>query len=435
MTNYSEHVHGSDQLHLAWVGDTATTLTVIWRSCDPAADAVVHYRLPGEERWREASGRHRLVDELGALQEVTLTGLDPQTRYEYRVGCGPEQQGRVRAFRTAPQTGEVADMEIVFVSDTGLIGRVDGLTDGTEQIIEDITKRDPLLVLHGGDFAYFDTDRRFQFLEESIDYFFNQMVPVASQAPMMPTWGNHELMYVLQERIEPWLDRFATPEGSEGRLNYSYDVGHVHFVSICAFEFDDPLPEERLRWVIEDIRAAQAAGQRWIVPVLHVAPFAEGRNHPSNLALRAQLGPVFEELGIRLVVTSHDQAYERTYPLIDVPARNAPTSTSLVEYGPGDGTVWMKVSPGGKRSNINKNFSNFATEEPPHWTAVRNNTIHNYAVLRFTGDGALVVEVQGVRGDGSTPVVIDRFTLLASQEPVFAHDAVGAGLTAEGGAS
>ncbi|GAA4287903.1 metallophosphoesterase family protein [Georgenia daeguensis] len=425
MTDYSAHVHGADQLHLSWVGDSASTMTVIWRSCDSQAEPVVEYRQAGGE-WQTAVGRHRLTDDLGVLQEVNLAGLQPRTRYQYRVGCGGGRWGDVGSFETAPPRGEVTALDVVFVSDTGLIGRKDGLADGTAQVIEEIAKLDPLLVLHGGDFTYFDTDRRFEFLEEAIDYFFNQMAPVAAHAPMMPTWGNHELMYILQERIEPWLERYATPEGSEGRLNYSYDVGHVHFLSICAFQFDDPLPEERLRWMIEDIRAAQAAGQRWIIPVLHVAPFAEGRNHPSNLALRAQLGPVFEELGIRLVVTSHDQAYERTFPLVDVPERNAPTSDSLVEYGPEDGTVYLKVSPGGKRSNINKNFSNFATEEPPHWTAVRNNTIHNFARLRFTADGDLVVEVHGVRGDGSPTVRVDEFTLRGGRTPVLVQEAASA---------
>ncbi|PWU55397.1 hypothetical protein DLE60_27710 [Micromonospora globispora] len=413
MTDFSQHVHGSDQLHLAWVYDTATTMTVIWRNCEPSSIPTLAYRAAGDGEWITIQGAHRMTDDRGALEEVTLSGLAPSTRYAYRVRCGEGNWGEVHEFTTGPERDGYAAMDIAYVSDTGLVGRADGLSDGTAQVIQEIARHDPLLVLHGGDFAYFDTDRRFQWLEEAIDYFFNQMVPVASQAPMMPTYGNHELMYVLQERFEPWAERFATPEGSEGRLNYSYDVGQVHFVSICAFEFDDPLPEERLAWVVDDIKKAQAAGRPWIIPVLHVAPFAEGQNHPSNLALRAQLGPVFEELGIRLVLTSHDQSYERTFPLVDVPTANTPTSSSLDEYHPGDGTLWIKVSPGGKRSNINKSFSVFATEEAPHWTAVRSNTFHCFALLHFGDQGDLEVEVLGVTGDGSEPVQVDRFRLLA----------------------
>ena len=413
VTDFSQHIHGSDQLHLAWVYDTATTMTVIWRNCEPSSSSTLEYRATGDSDWIAVSAKRRLTDEKGALEEVTLTGLTPSTRYAYRIRCGEGTVGESREFSTGPEREGYTAMDIAYVSDTGLIGRADGLSDGTAHVIKEIARRDPLLVLHGGDFAYFDTDRRFQWLEEAIDYFFNQMVPIASRAPMMPTYGNHELMYVLQERFEPWAERYATPEGSEGRLNYSYDIGQVHFVSICAVEFDDPLPQDRVDWVMADIKQAAADGRPWIIPVLHVAPFAEGQNHPSNLALRAQLGPIFEELGIRLVLTSHDQSYERTFPLVDVPTANTPTSSSLDEYHVDDGTIWVKVSPGGKRSNINKSFSTFATEEPPHWTAVRSNTHHCFAMLHFGAQGELEVEVVGVKGDGSDPVQLDRFTLTA----------------------
>jgi hypothetical protein len=133
--------------------------------------------------------------------------------------------------------------------------------------------------------------------------------------------------------------------------------------------------------------------------------------HHSNLALRAQLGPLFESLDVQLVISSHDQSYERTFPLTDVPATNTPTSTSTSCYQEDDGPVWVKVSPGGKLSNQTAGFSTFVTNPAPPWTAVRDASMHHFLRMRFASDGTVVVEALGVDGSGSPPVVQDSFTI------------------------
>ena len=397
---------GPDQVHLAWVADPSTTLTVVWRTIDPTVPSVVEYRQQGSATWQSASGGARPSGTAGKLHEVTLSSLTPATAYEYRVQGPNGTWSQVFTTRTAPGPGP-ADFDFIYVADTGLIGRVDGLTTGTRQVIDEIANLNPLLVLGGGDYAYFNTDKRFGTLDNSIDAWFNQMQPVASQSPLMPTYGNHEAL--LSEKSSTWAQRFPTPPGFDGHHNYSFDVGDVHFVSIFAVENDDPLPTATLNWIRQDIEAAQAAGQRWIVPFFHVSPFAEGKNHPSNLALRAQLGPLFESLGVPIVIASHDQSYERTYPLVDVPATNTPTSTSKSCYSTSDGVTWIKVSPGGKLSNISGNFSPWKSSTPPAWTAFRDNTMHHFLRVRVLAEGKLVVEAFGVSGNGSAPVIQDTF--------------------------
>ncbi len=205
-----------------------------------------------------------------------------------------------------------------------------------------------------------------------------------------------------------WSARFPTPDGDSNRRYYSFDVGPVHFVSILAGLSSQPISSGALEWIDADMAAARAAGARWIVPYMHVSPFADGSNHPSNLALREQLGPVFEAHGVEIAIASHDQSYERTYPLVDVPLTNTPTSSSLVCYDQTDGVVWAKVSPGGKLSNINDGFSTFQTDPPPDWTAVRNNTHHHFAVVEANQDSLRFV-AYGIPADGGPTEVIDEF--------------------------
>ena len=98
---------------------------------------------------------------------MTPTGLIPDTEYEYRVQGTAGSWSDVRSTRTAPASGP-ASFDAVFVADTGLIGRTDGLASGTAQVRDEIAALDPRLVLGGGDYAYYNTETRFATLDEAI---------------------------------------------------------------------------------------------------------------------------------------------------------------------------------------------------------------------------------------------------------------------------
>jgi Purple acid Phosphatase, N-terminal domain/Calcineurin-like phosphoesterase len=406
VSNNSGTGRAPDQVHLAWVGAPSTTLTVVWRTWDAATASTVQYRPAGTTTWQQATGAQRTSGTTGKLHQVNLSGLKPSTAYEYRVQGDGATWSEVYSTLTAPPTGP-ADFDVIYFADTGLVGREDGLATGTKQVVDEIAALNPLLVLPGGDYAYFNTDKRYGTLENTIDAWFNQVQPIASSSPMMPTYGNHDVL--LEEGFLPWANRFPTPKGWKGRRAYSFDVGDVHFISVFAVNERNPLAAEQVSWLENDIATAKAAGRRWIIPYMHVSAFADGKNHPSDLNLRAQLGPIFERNGIKLVLSSHDQAYERTYPLTDIGASNTPTSTSMSCYEMSDGVTWVKISPGGKLSSKNAGFSQFATNPPPAWTAYRNNTTHVFSKLSVRASGSVQLDTYGVKGDGTPPMVIDSF--------------------------
>jgi len=376
-----------DQIHLAWTRDPSTTVTVVWRTLDTSVPSVVEYRRQGESRWRRASGGPRPSGTEGRLHEVLVQGLVPASRYEYRVAEPQGSWSEVHSFLTAPRPG--GSFEAVFLADTGLDGRPDGLSTGTREVIEEVARLNPTLILWAGDGAYYNTDKRFGTLDRTIDYWFNMVMPFAAKAPIMPTYGNHEIF--LNEGYLFWADRFPTPEGFDNRRYYSFDVSDVHFVSILAADSErGELPVTILRWIDADLEKARRAGRKWLVPYLHVALFSDGSNHPSNLDYRRQLAPIFEKHGVRLVLTAHDQSYERTFPLRGVPDNIEITSKSRDCYGATDGTVYLKVGPGGKLSNINRRFAEFKTNPPPPYTAFRDNTAHHFARLFFNPERARV---------------------------------------------
>jgi len=405
----SATVGAPDQVHLAWVGDPSTTLTVVWRTLDTATPSIVQYRAAGSTTWLQATGAQRTSGTTGKLHQVNLSGLSPSTAYEYRVRGDGGTWSAVYSTRTAPPPGPAADFDVIYFADTGLVGRKDGLATGTKQVVDEIAALNPLLVLPGGDYASYNSDKRYGTLENTIDAWFNQVQPIASRSPMMPTYGNHEGQTTLGEAYEPWANRFPTPEGWNNRQAYSFEVGDVHFISVFAVFGAQSLTEAQISWLKQDIAAAKAAGRRWIIPYMHIPAFSDGTNHGSNLKLRAQLGPIFESNGIKLVFSSHDQAYERTYPLTNIGKTNTPTSSSKDCYEMSEGVTWVKVSPGGKLSNISDGFSPFATNPPPAWTAYRNNTTHVFSKLSVRASGSIRLDTYGVKGDGTPPTIIDTF--------------------------
>lgn len=395
-----------DQVHLSWTADTSTTLTVVWHTASTASPSEVQYRKMGATTWSTASGGLRPSGADGTLHEATLTGLTPDTAYEYRVPGDGGAWSEVFTTRTAPASGP-ADFDVIYFADTGIVGRADGLATGTQQAVDEIAALDPLLVLPGGDYAYFNTETRYADVDQAIDAWFDQIQTIVSSAPMMPVYGNHEAL--LRESVSDWAPRFATPNGWNCRRAYSFDVADVHFVALYAVTNTAKLESGQVTWLRNDLTAARDRGVRWIVPYFHVAPFADGYSHPSNTALRAQVGPIFEEFGVDVVLTSHDQSYERTFALTDVGASNTHTTEEIDCLNTSEGTTYLKVSPAGKMSNLNGTFSVFQTFPAPSWTAVRDDTMHHFSRLRFSAEGTLRVETVGFTGDGSSPILIDAF--------------------------
>jgi acid phosphatase type 7 len=404
---------GFDQVHLAWRDEPSTTLTVVWRTLDTAAQSRVQFRPVGDVPWQIATGAERTSGTTGKLHEATLTGLAPGTAYEYCVEGDNEGWSTPFFARTAPVPGLPAGFSVIYVADTGLVGRTDGLATGTQQVIAEIAKLKPDVILGGGDYAYFDSDKRYGTYEKSIDAWFNQMQEAIAYAPFMSTYGNHE--YELDNEsadgVQPWANRLPTPAGFMigSQLNFSFDMGDVHFVALFAASDRRGVSSETLEWFEGDVLAAKERGMRWIIAYYHVTPFGDGTNHGPNLLVRGDVGPLFERMGVQIAIASHDHAYERSFPLVDVPATNTPTSSSLSCYTQQDGTTYVKVSPGGKMSNISGGFSPFASSTTPDWTAARDNTMHHFARLVFSADGSVTFEAWGVKGDGSAPVILDTF--------------------------
>jgi hypothetical protein len=405
---YQEQPGAPEQVHLSWSGDPATSLTVRWVA--PAAGpGWVEYRRQGETAWLRLESASSPSPGIGGfVHTAELCSLSPATAYEYRVQAHtPNGQLSSATFltRTAP-ADETAPFTCGFFCDTGVAGRPGGGVDGVNRILEELKQARPLFLLGGGDYAYCDKDPRYKAIATGIDAWFRQMQPLAGEIPLMAQYGNHEVDLI--ERFSDWEPRFAHPAGRQGRC-FSFRVGPAHFAAFYAPV--KTVEAEDVAWLDADLAEARASGARWLIVFQHQPIFAHGRSHPANPDVKRKVVPVLERHRVDLHLSGHDQNFERTFALRDaaapspVIASRDPRTTRA-----GIGTVYAKVSPSGKRSDIGGDFSRFTTPQQD-FMAARDDGAHHYALLTVTPN-RLEVAVHALANDSEPSRVIDRFAIV-----------------------
>ena len=110
-------------------------------------------------------------------------------------------------------------------------------------------------------------------------------------------------------------------------------------------------------------------------------------------------------------ICSHDQNYERTYPLSGLNASNPEfNQTENLVYKQGDGTVFLKISPCGKKSEIGNLFPLFQDVQPP-FIAARDRSAFHFAMFSVIDGNSLEVKVYNVPEDNSSKYLIDSFLI------------------------
>ncbi|MDU1673686.1 MAG: metallophosphoesterase family protein, partial [Veillonella sp.] len=182
--------------------DNSTSRTIMWQSDSSEADAVIEYRLVGSDTTQMIRATDKAFTDDGSttyIHEGTVTGLTPNTKYEYDVLIYPDSQS--------------------------------GDYSAWEQIVKDSAHRNPRTALYisMGDLVD-NGEQAYQWRT-----WLNSIRPLSATVPLATTLGNHE-MYTLDWKMrEPYayLNYFAVPpNGNEifNRRYYSYDFGDVHYV-------------------------------------------------------------------------------------------------------------------------------------------------------------------------------------------------------------
>ena len=223
------------------------------------------------------------------VEKTTMTGLQPNTRYDYNI---PGQDGVKGWFKTAPTATQPYHF----------------LVYGDTRTRDDVHRKVVAQILKNGipDFALQSGD----LVENGFDnalwpIFFDIERDLLRQTVIFPALGNHE------RDCRSFYDFFQLTNSY-----YSFNWGNAHF-SILNSDVANAAPTQRerdafwaeqTRWLEADLRANQNAEYRFIMA--HHPPFsAVARRQEGNPHVTA-LVPTFEKYHVTAAFFGHDHNYQ-----------------------------------------------------------------------------------------------------------------------------
>ncbi len=248
---------------------------------------------------------------------VTLTNLQPDTRYYYSIGATNTTlagQSVNYFFRTHPLSGTPKPVRVWVIGDAG--------THTTDQI----AVRDAFETFNGtntlhawlqlGDNAY-DVGSDTEYQAAVFDVYTNEL----RNAVTWPTLGNHDTAQ-LSDYVDtyPYFDIFTLPTAGEAggvasgtEHYYSFDLGLVHFICLDSMTASRATNGAMALWLRSDLAVNT---NRWLIAYWHHPPYSKG-SHDSDgesalIEMRENFLPLLEAGGVDLVLSGHSHAYERS---------------------------------------------------------------------------------------------------------------------------
>ena len=235
------------------------------------------------------------------MNEVTLTELQQDTTYVYRVGDGTNwsdmqeftilKKKKTFEFAVLGDTQSPADLSLF------------------NTILSDLNKKDLAFMIHVGDL-----------IDESAK--FNQWNDVLStigkheniaSTDLVAALGNHEYMGDEDGHLAKSI--FNAPENgpdADKGGTYSVDYNNIH-ISVLGYTDDSKVLDKQLEWLKQDMKKSK---QPWKILVTHKPPYFTNP-FGGNAIMKEKLPPVADELGIDIVFSGHDHSYGRTKQLKD----------------------------------------------------------------------------------------------------------------------
>lgn len=292
-------------VYLTWSEDPRTTQNVQWRSSSDVTVGVVRYReVCSGKPFREISAAYTLMNDRMLANDpkchwfnAEITGLTPDTAYEYQAGH-PEQDSwsRLSTFTTAPDGAQA--FRVLHISDTQD-------PEDTRVAFRQMTSTgfDADFLVNSGDLVRTGIDR------QDWDMLLKYGQPWLSRMPMMPCIGNHDARLGLGAHM--YLTIFDLPDnGAEGipqDASYTFAYSNTDFFVLDVMS--DRAPQTK--WLRKVLASSDAT---WKIAMLHVPLFLH-EGHYSEW--EQQWGSAFQEYGVDLVLTGHVHFYARSHPIRD----------------------------------------------------------------------------------------------------------------------
>jgi predicted phosphodiesterase len=278
---------------------TRTTMTVMWETNAPCTAAVEF----GTTFPPRQAAKAEKLDTMG---EVVLSGLEPNTKYFYRVVCtdaeGHQLPGKPLTFMTA--VGLTDAFSFTVIGDTQRNPTVTG------KVAKLMWERRPNFVVHCGDVVD-DGAAKWQWTGD----LFKPCNELFSRVPVYPCIGNHEKNHA------HYYKYFALPAPE---YYYSFRYGNAEFFSLDTNTIRTASLKpggEQYQWLAKALAASDA---KWKFCYHHHPAYssdaddygdtAKGPTTAGDVRVRPLL-ELYEKYKVDVVFNGHIHLYERTWPI------------------------------------------------------------------------------------------------------------------------
>ncbi|KAM3708568.1 hypothetical protein ACJW31_02G106000 [Castanea mollissima] len=291
----------------------------------------------------------------GIIHHVRLTGLMPDTLYQYQCGDPSiSAMSDVYYFRTMPVSGPHS-----YPSRVAVVGDL-GLTFNTTSTVDHMISNHPDLVLLVGDVSYanlyltngtgsdcyscsFSQTPIHETYQPRWDYWGRYMQPLVSKVPIMVVEGNHEIEQQAENQtFVAYSSRFAFPSeesGSSSTFYYSFNAGGIHFIMLGAY-ISYNKPEDQYKWLERDLASVDREATPWLVAAWHPPWYSTYKAHYREAeCMRVEMEDILYKYGVDIVFNGHVHAYERS---------NRVYNYTLDPCGP----IYIVVGDGGNREKM-----------------------------------------------------------------------------------
>lgn len=287
---------GEDEtkMNLTWYANTNTSGTVQLAK----AGAMINGEFPSQFTTVEATN-NQANDKGFYYNQATLANLEENTKYVYRVVNG-DQVSKIYDFTTKDFDGSY---NFIFAGDPqiGASGSASKDTEGWDKTLSDsINKFNPNFILSAGDQVNTASDEN-----QYSGYLDHEEL---TSVPQATTIGNHD------SSSNAYTQHFNLPnETAKGETaagtDYWYVYNNTLFMNINT---NNTSTAEHKAFMKEVIKENQDV--RWKVVVFHHSVYSVASHsvESSILKRREELTPVFDDLGIDVVLMGHDHVYVRS---------------------------------------------------------------------------------------------------------------------------
>ena len=280
-------------------GDTKTQIGLAWVTNTGTTGSVAQLRVKGSGS--DFGTAFQFTGTTGLIQtyrwhKVTVTGLNSNTKYEYRVGDGTTWSG-ICEFETAPAS---MPGSFTFIQCSDPQDATAGVWSNT--ISRAFTKfADSKFVLMSGD--HVDTSLN----EDQWAKYFSESQAMLTKTTFSSVSGNHDSgggIFASKFNYDA-----ATPASDQATgTYYSFDYGNMHVTALNTGNCS----AAQANWAKYDI---VKNAKKWNVVNIHRPMYTNGDHWNDNSDVVNSFKTLIDDLGVDVVYGGHDHIYNRTYPL------------------------------------------------------------------------------------------------------------------------